>query len=108
MSRIVADGISRVGDEMVRAALYKAAHVLLSRVTRSKAAGMFGLSDTIDQCRTYSPSKMRLQTRLQRGWSRKSERSSGNERDGNRPSIWARGNFIGVACGVCSDATVQT
>ena len=37
MSRIVTDGISRVGDEMVRAALYKAANVLLSRVTRFSA-----------------------------------------------------------------------
>jgi transposase len=36
-------GISRVGDEMVRTALYEAANVLLSRVTRFSALKRWGL-----------------------------------------------------------------
>ena len=36
-------GISRVGDQMVRTALYEAANVLLSRVTRFSALKRWGL-----------------------------------------------------------------
>ena len=39
----VAGGITRVGDEMVRTALYEAANVLLSRVTRFSALKRWGL-----------------------------------------------------------------
>jgi transposase len=39
----VTGGISRVGDEMVRTALYEAANVLLSRVTRFSALKRWGL-----------------------------------------------------------------
>ena len=39
----VTGGISRVGDEMVRTALYEAANVLLSRVTRFSALKHWGL-----------------------------------------------------------------
>jgi transposase len=39
----VIGGISRVGDEMVRTALYEAANVLLSRVTRFSALKRWGL-----------------------------------------------------------------
>src|SRR5262245_8128360 len=39
----ITGGISRVGDEMVRTALYEAANVLLSRVTRFSALKRWGL-----------------------------------------------------------------
>jgi transposase len=39
----VTGGITRVGDEMVRAALYEAANVLLSRVSRFSALKRWGL-----------------------------------------------------------------
>jgi transposase len=39
----VTGGISCVGDEMVRTALYEAANVLLSRVTRFSALKRWGL-----------------------------------------------------------------
>jgi len=39
----VTGGISRVGDAMVRTALYEAANVLLSRVTRFSALKRWGL-----------------------------------------------------------------
>ena len=39
----VTGGITRVGDEMVRTALYEAANVLLSRVTRFSALKRWGL-----------------------------------------------------------------
>jgi transposase len=39
----ITSGISRVGDEMVRTALYEAANVLLSRVTRFSALKRWGL-----------------------------------------------------------------
>jgi transposase len=39
----VTGGISRVGDEMVRTALYEAANVLLSRVTRFSVLKRWGL-----------------------------------------------------------------
>jgi transposase len=39
----VTGGISRVGDEMVRTALYEAANVLLSRVTRFSALKRWGM-----------------------------------------------------------------
>jgi transposase len=39
----VTGGITRVGDESVRAALYEAANVLLSRVTRFSALKRWGM-----------------------------------------------------------------
>ena len=39
----ITGGISRVGDQMVRTALYEAANVLLSRVTRFSALKRWGL-----------------------------------------------------------------
>ena len=39
----ITGGISRVGDEMVRTALYEAANVLLSRVTRFSALKRWGV-----------------------------------------------------------------
>src|SRR6516165_3883661 len=42
----VTGGITRVGDEMVRTALYEAANVLLSRVTRFSALKRWGLEVT--------------------------------------------------------------
>jgi transposase len=39
----VTGGITRVGDEMVRTALYEAANILLSRVTRFSALKRWGM-----------------------------------------------------------------
>jgi transposase len=58
----VTGGISRVGDEMVRTALYEAANVLLSHVTRFSALKHWGLE--VAKRRGSKPAKVAVARKL--------------------------------------------
>jgi len=60
--RVSAKGITRVGDEMVRTALYESANVLLSRDMRFSALKRWGLE--VAKRRGFNPARVAVARKL--------------------------------------------